>query len=307
MSSSGPPLAPRHGYLVIDKPVGWTSHDVVARVRRIVNERRVGHAGTLDPAATGVLPVAVGLATRTIEFLAVADKSYRATIRFGLTTDSADAEGQVLSESDVSDLSLTTIGTAMERFRGQIQQIPPMHSAIKVNGQRLYAMARRGESVTVPARTVMVHTLDIVEWSSPDLTVDIVCSKGTYIRSLARDLGEAVGTGAHLSALRRVRTGPFSLDTARTLDELQQSLATGTWDDIALPPDAVLTALPRLDLDSATSIAWGHGKSVPGVGPAWAGVKVRAYDVHGVWRGVGLASETGDTVHPVKVIPQETR
>jgi tRNA pseudouridine55 synthase len=306
MGKKGRRQALRHGYLVIDKPLGWTSHDVVARVRRIVGERRVGHAGTLDPAATGVLPVAVGLATRTVEYLAVADKAYRATIRFGITTDSADAEGEVIASADPSRLDLTEIHAVMDRFRGEIQQIPPMHSAIKVNGQRLYELARRGETIEVSPRTVVIKSFEIVDWSAPDLTVDIVCSKGTYIRSLARDLGEALGPGAHLAALRRTRTGPFTLTDALTLDDLETRLANGTWEDIALAPDAVLDALPRLDLDATESIAWGQGKPVRGQGMAWAASTVRAYDVHGFWRGVGLADDTGDSVQPTKVIPGET-
>ncbi|HYJ13158.1 MAG TPA: tRNA pseudouridine(55) synthase TruB [Thermomicrobiales bacterium] len=306
MGRKGRRQAVRHGYVVIDKPLGWTSHDVVARVRGIVAERRVGHAGTLDPAATGVLPVAVGLATRTVEYLAVADKAYRATIRFGVTTDSADSEGDVIAETDASGLDLAAIRLAMERFRGEIEQVPPMHSAIKVNGQRLYDLARAGVTVEIAPRTVVIRSLEVVEWSSPHLTVDIVCSKGSYIRSLARDLGEAVSTGAHLAALRRTRTGPFTLEQSLTLDDLVARLDNGTWDEIALPPDTVLSAMPRLDLDGKASIDWGQGKTVKGSGKVWAGSMVRAYDVDGFWRGVGLADDAGDTVQPVKVVPGET-
>jgi tRNA pseudouridine55 synthase len=181
-----------------------------------------------------------------------------------------------------------------------------MHSAIKVNGQRLYELARRGEAIEVTPRTVVISSFEIVDWSMPDLTVDIVCSKGTYIRSLARDLGEALGPGAHLSALRRTRTGPFTLAESISLADLEARLESGTWEDIALPPDAVLDALPRLDLDAEASVDWGQGKTVSGLGVAWAGRTVRAYDVHGFWRGVGRADDMGNFVQPVKVIPGET-
>ena len=306
MSKAGRRQATRHGYLVIDKPLGWTSHDVVARVRRIVGERRVGHAGTLDPAATGVLPVAVGLATRTIEYLAVADKSYRATIRFGVTTDSADSEGDVIAETDPSHLTLPDIEAALARFRGEISQVPPMHSAIKVDGRRLYELARKGETVEISPRFVTISTLDVVDWAAPDLSIDVTCTKGTYIRSLARDIGEAVGTGAHLAALRRTRTGPFTLDEACSLEQLAARIQSEGWERVALPPDSVLESMERVILSPDQVRDWQHGKVLPLQAPLQNGSLARAYDSQKRWLGIGEVGKPGDTLRPVKVIPVES-
>ncbi|MBA2469838.1 MAG: tRNA pseudouridine(55) synthase TruB [Chloroflexia bacterium] len=297
--------AVRHGYVVIDKPAGWTSHDVVARVRRLVGERRVGHAGTLDPAATGVLPVAVGLATRTVEYLAESSKAYRAWIRFGVTTDSADRDGAVTSTVDVSALTLDAIAPALDAFWGEIWQRPPMHSAIKVDGRRLYQLARSGVEIEVEPRAVTIHVLRIVDWTSPVLCLDIDCSKGTYIRSLARDLGEAVGTGAHLADLVRTRSGPFGIDEAMSLDDLERAMIELGWEEIAYPPDYVMRQFTRVALSLEQAIDWRHGKTIPLDGLVGVTPVIRAYDACGTWVGVGeLDAETG-TVKPVKVIPVE--
>ncbi len=296
--------ATHHGYVVIDKPAGWTSHDVVARARRIIGERRVGHAGTLDPAATGVLPLAVGLATRTVEYLANADKAYRATIRFGVTTDSADGDGDVIATADASHLSLDALRPVIETFTGDIMQKPPMHSAIKVDGKRLYELARAGKEAEVKPRPVTIHEMTVIGWNSPDLTLDITCSKGTYIRSIARDLGEAVGTGAHLGGLVRTRTGPFTLDDAISLDQLESRLASEGWTAVSLPPDAVLVGMPAISLDEDHSVAWSQGKRLAGLDVDGSEGPVRAYDTHDRWLGVGELDGDG-TVRPVKVIPVE--
>ncbi len=296
--------ATHHGYVVIDKPAGWTSHDVVARARRIVGERRVGHAGTLDPAATGVLPLAVGLATRTVEYLANADKAYRATIRFGVSTDSADADGDVIATADPSHLTMDVLQPAIERFTGEIMQKPPMHSAIKVDGKRLYELARAGKEAEVKARPITIHEMTVIGWTAPDLTLDITCSKGTYIRSIARDLGEAVGTGAHLAGLVRTRSGPFTLADAMSLDELLARLEAEGWEAVSTPPDAVLGDMPAVRLDEDAALAWTHGKRLTGLDVVGNGGPVRAYDTHDRWLGVGELD--GDrTVRPVKVIPVE--
>lgn len=298
--------ASRHGYVVIDKPAGWTSHDVVARVRRLVGERRVGHAGTLDPAAVGVLPVAVGLATRTVEYLADASKAYRAWIHFGIVTDSADRDGDIVATSDASHLTLPILVPALDAFRGSISQIPPMHSAIKVDGQRLYHLARAGVQLDIEPRPVKIHDLQIVDWSPPVLCIDVECSKGTYVRSLARDLGEAAGTGAHLARLVRSRSGPFGIDHAVTLDELERQLGNSAWGQIAYHPDWVLQHLTAIVFGHQQSIDWGHGKSI--AVPAVAGVTsaIRAYDAQGMWLGVGQWEPATSTVKPVKVIPTES-
>jgi tRNA pseudouridine55 synthase len=208
------------GVLNIHKESGLSSHDVVARVRRITNTRRVGHAGTLDPMATGVLVVCVGQATRIAEYLVGGSKEYRATIRFGATTTTWDADGQVLIERDHQGLVLADILPLLSRFVGEVEQVPPMYSAIKHAGQPLYRLARQGISVERAARRVVIERIDVVEWQPPDLVVDITCSAGTYVRALAHELGEVSGVGAHLAALIRVAVGPFRVDDAVRLDEL---------------------------------------------------------------------------------------
>lgn len=297
--------AGRHGYVVIDKPVGWTSHDVVARVRRLVGERRVGHAGTLDPAAVGVLPVAVGLATRTVEYLTDSSKAYRAWITFGVTTDSADRDGTVTSTTDPTNLCLDVIAAALDAFRGEIAQRPPMHSAIKVAGRRLYELARSGVEIDVEPRLVTIPGLRIVDWNAPVLCLDVECSKGTYIRSLARDLGEAVGTGAYLSHLVRTRSGPFGIDDAVTLEELERLLSVSAWHQVAYHPDWPMQHLTVFVLNPEQAIDWGHGKAlcldtVDGITPI-----VRAYDGQGRWLGAGECDLATGCVKPLKVIPAE--
>lgn len=290
-----------HGYLVIDKPAGWTSHDVVGRVRRIVGERRVGHAGTLDPAATGVLPVAVGLATRTVEYLSEASKAYRAEITFGVTTDSADGDGVVTGVQDASALTEADVARAIARFAGPQMQVPPMHSAIKIGGERLYERARRGETIDVPPRPVVIDEIRLDSWESPVADVFVACSKGTYIRSLARDIGAAIGTGAYLSNLVRVRTGPFTLAHAVRIDELEDLFQRCPWEQLAAHPDAALLDRPAIILDEAESRAWYYGQRVAVMG---AEGLVRVYDTDGDWLGVGQGDEEGACVRPVKVVPK---
>ncbi|HEY5673248.1 MAG TPA: tRNA pseudouridine(55) synthase TruB [Malonomonas sp.] len=216
-----------HGILLIDKPAGLTSHDVVRQVRRICRTKKVGHAGTLDPLATGVLPVAVGDGTKILQFLLAEDKSYRATLRFGITTDTLDAEGQVQQQRPVPVDVLDRLEPACELFRGYIEQIPPMYSALKKDGVPLYKLARNGQTVEREARQVRVDRLEIISQQLPDLTIEVDCSKGTYIRTLAADIGEELGCGAHLTALRRLRCGRFSIADCVTLDELSQRTADG--------------------------------------------------------------------------------
>ncbi|HEX8035505.1 MAG TPA: tRNA pseudouridine(55) synthase TruB [Ktedonobacterales bacterium] len=227
------------GIFVIDKAMGMTSHDVVARARRLARQRRVGHAGTLDPAATGVLPVCLGQATRVAEYLSESGKAYRATIRFGAVTDTYDAEGAIIREAPVT-LREEEIAAALPEFLGEQMQLPPAYSAIKREGQPLYKLARAGQEVTLEPRPIVISALRIVSWSSPDLVLDIECGKGTYIRSLAYDLGERLGPGAHLAALRRTRSGPFTLKQALTLETLEAALAGEGWRDHLYAPDEAL-------------------------------------------------------------------
>ncbi len=208
------------GVLLVDKPDGPTSHDVIAMLRRALGTRTIGHAGTLDPMATGLLVVVVGRYTRLSQYLTGADKSYLAEVTFGTRTTTDDRQGEALERGDPSTLDDERVRAALERFRGAQQQTPPAYSAIQVGGERLYDKARRGEDVVVPAREVTVHELEAIAWQPPTLRFRVRCSKGTYIRSLARDLGDALGVPAHLSSLRRTASGAFRLEDARALADL---------------------------------------------------------------------------------------
>ena len=288
------------GYLIVDKPAGWTSFDVVARARRLLGERKVGHAGTLDPAATGVLPLAVGSATKTLEHLAGASKSYLAEVTFGVETDSHDVDGVVTAVRDASGLTAERVEAALAGFRGELAQVPPMHSAIKIGGRKLYELARRGEEIDRPPRPVTIHRLDLLDWAPPVATVWVDCSKGTYIRSLARDLGDAVGTGAYMSNLVRYRTGPFHLCEAITLAELAEADLPWSWPSLAMHPDAVTLDMPALILDDAGTRRWRQGSAIPADGPARG--ECRAYSTDGEWLGLGKADAAGAAWKPAKVI-----
>jgi tRNA pseudouridine55 synthase len=243
------------GIFVINKGEGLTSHDVVARVRRLAHQKRVGHAGTLDPAATGVLPVLLGQATRVAEYLSESGKAYRALVRFGVETTTYDREGEVTrtAPTAVTDgLTLEQISDALPAFLGEQEQLPPIYSAIKRDGRPLYALARAGEAVTVEPRRVRIDALRVVAWQPPDLTLDVECGKGTYIRSLAYDLGQRLGPGAHLAALTRTRSGPFTLDQAITLEALEQALATDAWRGRLFAADEALRDWRALILGEAS-------------------------------------------------------
>jgi tRNA pseudouridine55 synthase len=242
-----------HGFLNVNKPAGMTSHDVVARIRRVVGRSvKVGHAGTLDPAATGVLPIALGQATRLIAYLTDTRKGYRATVCLGKTTTTDDAEGEVLEERPLPSLDHATLETMLSHFRGEIMQVPPIYSALHHEGQRLYDLARRGQAVQPPPRPVTIYRLGLE--SEPDhplvpyLSLTVECSKGTYIRSLARDIGAALGCGAHLAALERTMTGPFTLEHAIPLADL---LEPGDPSEVAravLPPETAVLDWPAIGL-----------------------------------------------------------
>lgn len=288
-----------HGYLVVDKPACWTSHDVVNRVRRLTGERKVGHAGTLDPAATGVLPVAVGVATRSLEYLAESSKTYLAEITLGVATDSYDADGIVVDNSSVPPLHTDAIAEVLASFLGVQRQVPPMHSAIRVGGKRLYELARRGESIDRDARVVQFHELRLVSWNSPVLTCCVDCSKGTYIRTLAHDIGLRIGCGAHLSNLVRLRTGSFSLTDAWTLGELESIDLISEWETVALHPDAGCDSLDAIVIDLTDAVAWRQGKQLPAAVDTEAFVRV--YDAEGEWLGIARGSGDGHW-QPSKVV-----
>jgi tRNA pseudouridine55 synthase len=254
---------PEPGLVVVDKPGGMTSHDVVGRLRRILQTRKIGHAGTLDPMATGVLVCGVGRATKLLGHLALDTKSYTATIRLGATTTTDDVEGEIVETADARGVPDAAIDAGIVALTGDIQQVPSSVSAIKVDGQRAYARVRAGEAVVLPARPVTVSEFTLVARHGTDLDVVVTCSSGTYVRALARDLGAGLGVGGHLTALRRTRVGPFDLSHARTLDELEAGPR------LSLPLDlAVDTAFARHDLNDVAATDVSHGKRLAPFGSA---------------------------------------
>ncbi len=256
------------GIFNIDKPPGMTSHDVVARVRRISGQRKAGHAGTLDPIATGVLPVVLGKATRLVEYLADADKAYRAVLMLGATSDTYDREGHITPTPGTLMPSRGQVEAALEQFRGDIEQLPPMHSAIKVGGKKLYELARAGVTVERQARRVTIKRLELEVFNPPELQIFVECSKGTYIRSLAHDLGSVVGTGAYLQDLTRTRHGPFSIEGAITLEGLQAAFEEGTWHEALYPPEYILRGWRTHTATPEEELAIRQGKTLPLSAPA---------------------------------------
>jgi len=265
------------GLLNVAKPSGPTSHDVVNAVRRGTGERRVGHGGTLDPLADGVLVLALGRATRLLEYLSASRKAYRAEVTLGVTTDTYDAEGEVLAERPVPpDLTLADLDSALDAFRGAIQQVPPVYSAVKVGGKAAYARARAGEELELEPREVQIFELEAVAFEPPRVVLRVVCSAGTYIRSLAHDLGEALGTGAMLSALTRTASGQFRLEDAVRWPDLETAFADGSWRDLLLPADLALDGTPQLHLDEQGLQDISYGRPLR-VGDAAARGLARAY------------------------------
>ena len=233
-----------NGIVIVDKPQGWTSQDVTARLRRVFNTRRIGHGGTLDPMATGVLPVFVGRATRGVEFFEHAEKTYEATIRFGITTDTEDITGTVLQEQEVSISEADFLGV-LPKFRGKIQQIPPMYSALKVNGQKLYDLARKGKEVERQPREIEIYTLECLAFSGTEARILVHCSKGTYIRTLCKDIGAALGCGGCMAALRRVTAGEYTAEDAVPLETL---LETAEPEKYLRPVDSMFRNYPAVTL-----------------------------------------------------------
>lgn len=234
-----------NGIMLIDKPCDWTSHDVVGKLRGILHERRIGHSGTLDPMATGLLVVFVGRATRAVEFAEADSKEYIAGLRLGISTDTQDITGNTLKSSN-SLPSKAELEQALSAFKGEISQIPPMYSAIKVGGRKLYELARRGESVERKPRRVTIDKLDIIGENDGDYILDVVCSKGTYIRTLCNDIGDTLGCGGCMSSLRRVKAGAFSIEKAHTIDEIQAAADNGGLDEIIIPVDRLFSTYPEL-------------------------------------------------------------
>jgi tRNA pseudouridine55 synthase len=283
-----------HGFLNIDKPAGMTSHDVVAKLRRLAGQKRVGHGGTLDPAATGVLPIALGEATKLVSYLVEGRKGYRAQVRLGITTATDDAEGEVIDSRPIPVLTHDDLRRALHSFVGVIQQVPPMYSAIQVGGQRMYDLARRGEVIELAPRMVEIDRIDLIDWQPPVATLEIDCGKGTYIRAIARDLGALLGCGAHLQSLRRTRVGPLTLESSTPLQTLLDDPARMT--HALLPPESAVADWPRADVDE--SIAKRIRNGLP-VGLRLTGDQARAHGPDG--RLMALLRRDDDQWRPFRV------
>ena len=237
------------GIVIVDKPKDWTSHDVVGKLRRLFGERRVGHAGTLDPMATGVLPVFVGRATRAVEFMESADKEYLAGIKFGLETDTQDITGNIVSETDCH-ISADELTASLEKFTGEIQQVPPMYSAIKINGKKLYELARRGIEVERKPRKVQIKELRLISGRENEFSVLASVSKGTYIRTLCHDIGRYLGTGAVMTSLRRTRVGEYGENEAVSMEELAAASRAGRVREYLRPVDSMFIKYPKITADA---------------------------------------------------------
>ncbi|MEJ5202402.1 MAG: tRNA pseudouridine(55) synthase TruB [Anaerolineales bacterium] len=251
------------GVLVVDKPVGLTSHDVVQIIRKGTNIRRAGHTGTLDPRASGVLVILIGPAVRLSEYVSASDKRYQAIIRLGETTDTYDADGRVTTVSPV-DITEEQFERVLKTFIGEIEQVPPPYSAIKVQGRKAYELAREGEEPDLQPRKIRVYSLELLEWAPPEAVIDVYCSSGTYVRSLAHDLGEKLGCGAHLIGLRRTKSGRFTLRDAVPLRKLRESFENGTWYQYLIPAAEALSDWPAVELTHEQVEAVRHGHRVPG-------------------------------------------
>ncbi|MCB9436039.1 MAG: tRNA pseudouridine(55) synthase TruB [Anaerolineales bacterium] len=280
----------------IDKPVGMTSHDVVAVIRRGTHIKKVGHAGTLDPLATGILIVCVDKATRLSEFVMAHTKTYEADIHLGIETDTYDVEGSI-TRTDERPISRQQFEVALMGFVGDIQQIPPMYSAIKQDGKKLYDLARQGQTVDRPARPVTIYTLELLNWSFPHAHVRVVCTAGTYIRSLAYDIGQGLGVGAHLANLRRTQSGNFDLANAVPLDTLREAMAAGDWERYLLSPEVALADLPRVNLSVEQSQMVQQGRFLA---LDCQGAVVRAYDSDGLL--IALLEPYDSLWKPMKVL-----
>lgn len=287
------------GLLNVNKPAGLTSHDVVARIRKLSGQRKVGHTGTLDPMATGVLLICMGQATRLIEYLMPAPKQYRAVICFGLSTDTLDADGKIVAYGDVSSLSEAGVQALLPQFQGEIEQIPPLYSALKQQGRPLYQRARAGETIELAPRRVTIYNLLWIKWQPPHLTLDITCSAGTYIRALARDLGDAASCGAHLSQLTRLANGRWTLEQAVSLETLEQAGPSG-WQNYLHPADAAIVHLPNIVLDEQAAAEIKYGRSIT-LSMAQANL-CRAYAPTGEFLAIlALAADQENVWQPKKV------
>lgn len=297
------------GYLNVDKPSEWTSSDVVAKLRGAFNLRKrnvkIGHGGTLDPLATGVLPICIGSATRLADYVLNGNKTYQMRIRLGVATDTYDSQGDVVSESDASGVEIDDLNDVLNQFRGVFSQLPPMYSAIKKNGQPLYSIARRGGSVDREPRTVEVYELRITHWELPDVELYVECAKGFYARSLANDIGELLGCGAHVTSLQRVRSGRFKIDQSVSLDELLHLAGEDEWTEHLLPVDFIIQEMPSVTISADQAIDFMHGRRVA---PSHftdndkSDNRIRVYDPDGEMIGLARIDRLDGFLHPTLVI-----
>ncbi len=280
---------PLSGILNVDKPPGMTSHDVVDEIRCLAGQRKVGHAGTLDPMATGVLLVCLGPATRVAEYLMQGRKRYLATIVLGTTTDTFDADGAIVSSGGASDFSYSEIEAALTRFVGHIEQVPPMYSAVKREGQPLYKLARQGKTIERAPRPVQIDAIDLLDWTAPTLSIEVACSAGTYIRSLAHDLGQQLGGGAYLDALVRLSSGRFALEDATSLERLAEAFEHGQETRYLLPLDEAFFDWPAAVVGTEAARRIVHGQAVTladSLGSEGGGIMARAYDLEGTFLAI---------------------
>lgn len=270
------------GVLVVDKPVGMTSHDVVQAIRNGTGLRRAGHTGTLDPRASGVLVILVGPAVRLSEYVSASDKRYQAIIRLGARTDTFDADGK-FTQSSSQPLNITEqqFEEVLKTFIGEIEQTPPPYSAVKVQGRKAYEMARKGEEVELAPRKITVHHLEVLEWAPPEVVIDVHCSSGTYVRSLANDLGEKLGCGAYLVGLRRTKSGRFSLRDAVPLRKLQEAFQAGNWYQYLIPAAEALGDWPAIELNPDEVEGVRHGHRVRAEADTPVGKRVRGVSTQG--------------------------
>jgi len=289
---------PKPGLLVIDKPTGPTSHDIVNIVRRGTQIRKVGHTGTLDPYASGVLLVLLGSVTRLAEYLLEVDKEYLATIRFGASTSTFDAAGRITATRPFTFLE-ETLSAKLSTFVGERLQVPPIYSAIKIGGRKAYDLARSGEEIDMAPRRVHIYELELLRWESPNAVVRVRCSRGTYIRSIAHDIGEAMGSHAHLVSLRRIRLGPFSVERATPLEELKRRFLEGTWEKAAMPAGAVLEGWATVQLAAEDAEKIRNGIAIPS--PDGAIGRARAITPEGELLAVLEADPVSGNWQPKKV------
>lgn len=279
------------GVLVVDKPVGLTSHDVVQIIRRGTGIRRAGHTGTLDPRASGVLVVLVGPAVRLSEFVSASDKRYQATIRLGSRSDTYDSEGMITESEMPVEVTEEDFNEMIKGYVGEIEQVPPPYSAVKVQGKKAYERARKGEEVELEPRMINVYSLEVLEWAPPEVVIDVYCSSGTYVRSLANDIGEELGIGAHLVGLRRTKSGRFTLRDAVSLRRLRESFEAGTWAQYLIPASEALGDWPMIELDADQVEKVRHGHRLPA-----------EPDAAGWARAVTMQ---GDLVALIEVVPED--